>query len=73
LGNFELQRLIFVCLSCNRLIAKQSDVALISSQGPNTMFGIPTAGQIRKVITVGQAHNVRVVSVPSVETSWFPG
>ena len=67
------QPLRYLCSSCGQCQAALSDLLLISSEGPLTVFAIPHIMQIRRVVTVKQPRRVRVTSIASTEMSWFPG
>lgn len=64
---------MFSCCVCSVPIADHTDVILICSQGTSLFFNNPRTAQVRKVMTFRQVQNIRVVSRPSVEFSWFPG
>ncbi|KAI9554495.1 putative protein cereblon-like [Daphnia sinensis] len=67
------KRHVFSCCVCSVPIADHTDVILICSQGTSLFFNNPRTAQVRKVMTFRQVQNIRVVSRPSVEFSWFPG
>ena len=69
----SLQSHRFSCCVCFTPVASHTDVILLCSQGTSLFFNNPRAGMVRKVMTFGQVRNVRVVSRPSIEFTWFPG
>ncbi|KAJ8681843.1 hypothetical protein QAD02_017635 [Eretmocerus hayati] len=64
---------ILVCSTCDKKIAKQSDIFPMSKEGPQSTF-CNSSGFIHDTITVYKAENLKLdPNPPSAEYSWFPG
>ncbi|XP_008809756.2 uncharacterized protein LOC103721361 [Phoenix dactylifera] len=60
------------CRSCLTLIAKRSDMVVMSSDGPLNAYVNPH-GYVHEVITVYHATGLALFGGPVKEHSWFPG
>ncbi|XP_020594031.1 uncharacterized protein LOC110034109 isoform X2 [Phalaenopsis equestris] len=60
------------CKSCLTLIAKRSDMVVMSSDGPLNAYVNPN-GYVHEVITVLNATGLALAGSPVKEHSWFPG
>ncbi|XP_074573756.1 uncharacterized protein LOC141830172 isoform X2 [Curcuma longa] len=68
LNGFNLIR----CKRCQTLIAKRSDMLVMSSDGPLNAYVNPH-GYIHETITVYNASGLAISGPPVKEHSWFPG
>lgn len=68
LKSFNLIR----CKLCQSLIAKRSDMVVMSSDGPLNAYVNPH-GFVHEVITVYNATGLALQGFPCKEHSWFPG
>ncbi|XP_073007574.1 uncharacterized protein [Typha latifolia] len=68
LRDFNLLR----CKNCLTLIAKRSDMVVMSSDGPLNAYVNP-GGYVHEVITVHNATGLALLGTPVKEHSWFPG
>lgn len=68
LERFDLIR----CKTCLTLIAKRSDMLVMSSDGPLNAYANP-AGFVHEVMTVYSASGLSLIGSPVKEHSWFPG
>ncbi|XP_020098187.1 protein cereblon isoform X1 [Ananas comosus] len=68
LKGFNLLR----CKNCEALIAKRSDMVVMSTDGPLNAFVNPN-GYVHELITVQKAIGLLLHGAPSKEHSWFPG
>ncbi|PKA57239.1 hypothetical protein AXF42_Ash002543 [Apostasia shenzhenica] len=60
------------CKGCLALIAKRSDMLVMSSDGPLNAYVNPY-GYVHEVITVHNATGLALIGAPVKEHSWFPG
>ncbi|KAL3498519.1 hypothetical protein ACH5RR_041251 [Cinchona calisaya] len=60
------------CKTCENLIARRSDVLVMSSEGPLGAYVNPH-GCVHEVMTLRKANGLAVVGYPVKEHSWFPG
>lgn len=60
------------CKNCASLIAKRSDMVVMSTDGPLNAYVNPH-GYVHEVITVYNASGLALLGSPVKEHSWFPG
>ncbi|KAG6417104.1 hypothetical protein SASPL_119254 [Salvia splendens] len=60
------------CKTCQTLIAKRSNMLVMSSDGPLGAFANPN-GYVHEVITLTRTDGIAVTGPPVKEYSWFPG
>lgn len=60
------------CRICKSLIAKRSDMVVMSNDGPLGAYVNPH-GFVHETITVGKATGLALDGGPSMDYSWFPG
>jgi cereblon len=60
------------CRDCQSLIAKRSDIAAMSTDGPLGAYVNPH-GCVHETITVSKATGLALSGFPSTVHSWFPG
>ncbi|XP_010915397.1 uncharacterized protein [Elaeis guineensis] len=60
------------CKNCLTLIAKRSDMVVMSSDGPLNAYVNPH-GYVHEIITVYNANGLALLGSPAKEHSWFPG
>ncbi|EHA8589614.1 Protein cereblon [Cocos nucifera] len=60
------------CKNCLTLIAKRSDMVVMSSDGPLNAYVNPD-GFVHEIITVYNANGLALLGSPVKEYSWFPG
>ncbi|ONK79086.1 uncharacterized protein A4U43_C01F2800 [Asparagus officinalis] len=63
---------LICCKNCHTLIAKRSDMVIMSSDGPLNAYVNPH-GYVHEAITVYNATALALWGSPSKEHSWFPG
>ncbi|GAA0155365.1 ubiquitin-protein ligase [Lithospermum erythrorhizon] len=68
LENFDRIR----CKTCQALIARRSDMLVMSSEGPLGAYVNPH-GFVHEVMTLHRANGLAVIGTPVKEYSWFPG
>ncbi|KAK6129675.1 hypothetical protein DH2020_036541 [Rehmannia glutinosa] len=60
------------CKTCQTLIAKRSDMLVMSSDGPLGAYANPH-GFVHEVMTLMKTDEIAVIGPPVKEFSWFPG
>ncbi|KAL0372147.1 UNVERIFIED_CONTAM: protein cereblon [Sesamum calycinum] len=60
------------CKTCQTLIAKRSDMLVMSSDGPLGAYANPH-GFVHEVMTLLRTNGIAVTGPPVKEFSWFPG
>ncbi|XP_051129638.1 uncharacterized protein LOC127250401 [Andrographis paniculata] len=60
------------CKTCQNLIAKRSDMLVMSSDGPVGAYANPH-GFVHEVLTLMRTNGIAVTGHPVKEYSWFPG
>ncbi|KAH6831147.1 ATP-dependent protease La domain protein [Perilla frutescens var. hirtella] len=60
------------CKTCQTLIAKRSDMLVMSSDGPLGAYANPH-GYVHEVMTLTRTSGIAVTGPPVKEYSWFPG
>lgn len=60
------------CRSCETLIAKRSNMLVMSSEGPLGAYVNPH-GYVHEIMTLFKANGLAVIGNPVKEYSWFPG
>ncbi|KAI3454101.1 hypothetical protein Pfo_010764 [Paulownia fortunei] len=60
------------CKTCQTLIAKRSDMLVMSSDGPLGAYANPH-GFVHEVMTLVKTNGIAVTGPPVKEFSWFPG
>ncbi|XP_042057551.1 uncharacterized protein LOC121802061 [Salvia splendens] len=60
------------CKTCQTLIAKRSNMLVMSSDGPLGAYANP-GGYVHEVITLTRTDGIAVTGPPVKEYSWFPG
>ncbi|RWR78255.1 ATP-dependent protease La domain-containing protein [Cinnamomum micranthum f. kanehirae] len=68
LERFDLIR----CRRCRTVIAKRTDMVVMSSDGPCNAY-VNSGGYVHGVVTVSSANGLSLWGSPSKEHSWFPG
>ncbi|GAB4854332.1 hypothetical protein Ancab_022919 [Ancistrocladus abbreviatus] len=68
LENFDRVR----CRNCQTLIARRSDVLMMSSEGPLGAYVNPH-GFVHEIMTLYKANGLALLGQPVKEYSWFPG
>ncbi|XP_055812003.1 uncharacterized protein LOC129881910 [Solanum dulcamara] len=68
LENFDCVR----CRTCETLIAKRSNMLVMSSDGPLGAYVNPH-GFVHEIMTLFKANGLAVIGNPVKEYSWFPG
>ena len=63
---------LFAFLFLQDLVAKRSDMVVMSSDGPLNAYVNPH-GYVHEIITVYKASGLAVKGSPVKEYSWFPG
>lgn len=62
----------YICLGCEIVIGKQSDVFAMSIEGAQTTY-VNAEGYHHDTFTLLKAENIVAISSPSTHFSWFPG
>ncbi|KAK3030200.1 hypothetical protein RJ639_038710 [Escallonia herrerae] len=60
------------CKSCETLIARRSNMLVMSSEGPLGAYVNPH-GYVHEIITLYKANGLAFIGNPDTEYSWFPG
>lgn len=60
------------CKNCQTVIAKRSDMLMMSSEGPLGAYVNP-GGFVHEIMTLYKANGLALTGVPIKEYSWFPG
>ncbi|KAM7275754.1 hypothetical protein ACFE04_017620 [Oxalis oulophora] len=60
------------CKTCQTVIAKRSDMLVMSSDGPLGAYVNP-GGHVHEIMTLLRANGLALVGRPVKEYSWFPG
>ncbi|KAL2548428.1 ATP-dependent protease La (LON) domain protein [Forsythia ovata] len=60
------------CKTCQTLIARRSDMLVMSTEGPLGAYANPH-GFVHEVTTLFKANGLAIKGLPSKEYSWFPG
>ncbi|KAL3500616.1 hypothetical protein ACH5RR_039709 [Cinchona calisaya] len=60
------------CKTCKNLIARRSDMLVMSSDGPLGAYVNPHS-HVHEVITLHKANGLAVIGNPVKEPGWFPG
>ncbi|XP_061369594.1 uncharacterized protein LOC133312424 [Gastrolobium bilobum] len=60
------------CKSCQTIIAKRSDMLMMSSEGPLGAYVNP-GGFVHEIMTFYKANGLALIGPASTEYSWFPG
>ncbi|XP_027079727.1 uncharacterized protein [Coffea arabica] len=60
------------CKTCENLIARRSDMLVMSSDGPLGAY-VNAHGYVHEVMTLHKANGLAVIGAPVKEHSWFPG
>lgn len=68
LETFDLVR----CKTCQIVIARRSDMLVMSSEGPLGAYVNPS-GFVHEIMTFFKANGLALIGVPVKEYSWFPG
>ncbi|XP_038699234.1 uncharacterized protein LOC119996613 isoform X2 [Tripterygium wilfordii] len=68
LKNFDLIR----CRTCQTVIAKRSDMLVMSTDGPLGAYVNPN-GYVHEIMTLYRANGLALWGHPQTEYSWFPG
>ncbi|KAK2991814.1 hypothetical protein RJ640_006374 [Escallonia rubra] len=68
LGSFDCIR----CKGCETLIARRSNMLVMSSEGPLGAYVNPH-GYVHEIITLYKANGLAFIGNPVTEYSWFPG
>ncbi|MED6145484.1 hypothetical protein PIB30_025791 [Stylosanthes scabra] len=63
---------IIRCKSCQTIIARRSDMLVMSSEGPLGAYVNPS-GFVHEIMTLHKANGLDLVGRPATEYSWFPG
>lgn len=63
---------LVLCKNCRTLIAKRSDMVVMSSDGPVNAYVNPH-GHVHEIITVHNASGLALLGSPAKAHSWFPG
>ncbi|RYR47328.1 hypothetical protein Ahy_A07g033264 isoform A [Arachis hypogaea] len=63
---------IIQCKSCQTIIAKRSDMLVMSSEGPLGAYVNP-GGYVHEIMTLHKANGLDLDGPPATEYSWFPG
>ncbi|KAK9149339.1 hypothetical protein Scep_008096 [Stephania cephalantha] len=68
LENFDCVR----CKTCQSLVAKRSDMLIMSSDGPLGAYVNPH-GYVHEIMTFDKVNGVALIGRPDEKYSWFPG
>ncbi|KAG5034399.1 Protein cereblon [Glycine max] len=60
------------CKSCETIIAKRSDMLVMSSEGPLSAYVNP-GGYVHEIMTLYKANGLALVGSAATDYSWFPG
>ncbi|KAL2340093.1 hypothetical protein Fmac_008033 [Flemingia macrophylla] len=60
------------CKSCQTIIAKRSDMLVMSSEGPLSAYVNP-GGYVHEIMTLYKANGLALIGPAVAEYSWFPG
>ncbi|PIA42730.1 hypothetical protein AQUCO_02000293v1 [Aquilegia coerulea] len=60
------------CKTCQTIIAKRSDMLVMSSDGPLGAFVNPH-GYVHEIMTLYKANGLALIGNPDKQYSWFPG
>ncbi|TKY74528.1 cereblon protein [Spatholobus suberectus] len=60
------------CKSCQTIIAKRSDMLVMSSEGPLSAYVNP-GGYVHEIMTLYKANGLSLIGPTVAEYSWFPG
>lgn len=60
------------CKSCKTIIAKRSDMLVMSSEGPLSAYVNP-GGYVHEIMTLYRANGLALIGPAVAEYSWFPG
>ncbi|XP_030530618.1 uncharacterized protein LOC115741052 [Rhodamnia argentea] len=60
------------CKSCQTVIARRSDMMVMSSDGPLGAYVNPH-GSVHEIMTLHKANGLALIGRPNTDYSWFPG
>ncbi|XP_074286975.1 uncharacterized protein LOC141612156 [Silene latifolia] len=60
------------CKNCQTVIARRSDLLVMSNEGPLGTYVNPY-GCVHETVTLHKANGLALIGRPSTESSWFPG
>ncbi|GAV65519.1 LON domain-containing protein, partial [Cephalotus follicularis] len=60
------------CKNCQTVIARRSDMLVMSSEGPLGAYVNPN-GCVHEIMTLYKSNGLALVGQPVIEYSWFPG
>jgi cereblon len=60
------------CKKCQTVIARRSDMLVMSSEGPLGAYVNPQ-GYVHEIMTLYSANGLALIGLPETEYSWFPG
>ncbi|CAL0327312.1 unnamed protein product [Lupinus luteus] len=60
------------CKSCQTIIAKRSDMLVMSNEGPLVAYVNP-GGYVHEIITLNKTYGITLTGPSAIEYSWFPG
>lgn len=60
------------CKSCQTIIAKRSDMLVMSSEGPLSAY-VNSGGYVHEIMTLYKANGLALIGPAVAEYSWFPG
>ncbi|KAK9742083.1 hypothetical protein RND81_03G147300 [Saponaria officinalis] len=60
------------CKNCQTIIARRSDLLVMSTDGPLGTYVNPY-GCVHETVTLHKANGLALIGRPSTESSWFPG
>lgn len=60
------------CKNCQTVIAKRSDMLVMSTEGPLGAYVNP-GGYVHEIMTFYKANGLALIGRPTKEYSWFPG
>ncbi|KAL2637804.1 hypothetical protein GLYMA_06G087900v4 [Glycine max] len=60
------------CKSCETIIAKRSDMLIMSSEGPLSAY-VNSGGYVHEIMTLYKANGLALTGSAVADHSWFPG